>query len=81
LADEIAMRAISNRLRKLELRRIEKTPVGPAGDAKRMLLEKINKIRERLDAARDCGEDTPPVDTEAVMAVWRARIAEYGKRG
>ncbi len=36
------MRAISNRLRKLELRRIEKTPVGPAGDAKRMLLEKIN---------------------------------------
>jgi hypothetical protein len=69
------MKTISRRLHKLELRGIEETPQAP-GDAKRKLLERINAVRARLDAARERGEYVPDTDPEQAKAMWDARIAE-----
>jgi hypothetical protein len=72
------MKALSRRLHKLELRRIEQTPSAPI-DARRLLLEKINAVRARLDAAKERGEYVPEVDPEEARAIWNARIAELRK--
>jgi len=74
------MKTISKRLCKLELRRIEQTPNVIPGDANRRLLEKINAIRERLDAARAAGEYLPTPDPERVKAILRERFAHLRKK-
>jgi len=57
------MKALRRRLHKLELRRIEQTPKVLIS-AKCLLLEKINAVRARLDAARERGEYVPEVHPE-----------------
>ena len=74
------MKTISKRLCKLELRRIEQTPNVIPGDANRRLLEKINAIRERLDAARAAGVYIPIPDPEHVKALLRERLAHLRRK-
>jgi hypothetical protein len=73
------MKTITERLRRLELRRIEQTPQVIPDYWKRKLLEKVKAIQECREAARVPGELVPTYDSREVMAAFRIRTAHYRK--
>jgi hypothetical protein len=67
------MTSLQRRLQKLESRSLAHTLAAqPDGHSKRLLIEQIEAIRQRQQAARDRGVYMPPVDVGEVKARLRA---------
>ena len=69
------MTNLERRLQKLELRSLSYgLDAQPDGYWKRLLMERIEAIRQRLQAARDRGEYVPTVEVGEVKARLRALL-------
>ena len=70
------MTSLQRRLQKLELRSLAyRLAAQPDGEAKRFVIARIEAIRQRIQAARDRGENVPTVDIGEVKARLRACLA------
>ena len=71
------MTSLQRRLQKLELRNLAYgLDARPDGEAKRFLMERIDAMRQRIQAARDRGEYVPTVDVGEVKARLRAVLED-----
>ena len=71
------MTSLQRRLQKLELRsRAHSLDAQPDGYWKRLFMERIEAIRQRLQAARDRGEYVPTVDVGEVKQRLRACLED-----
>ena len=72
------MNAITRRLCRLELRRLEETlAVGPEGEARRLLEERLEKMSRWIQGERDRGEFVEPNLTfEEVKQMVHAHLEE-----
>jgi hypothetical protein len=72
---------LRRRLRKLELHRQEhRLDTQPEGYWKRLLMERLEVMSQRLQAARDRGEYVPQVDVGEVKQRLRAFLEDMKKR-
>jgi hypothetical protein len=75
------MTSLQRRLQKLELRSLAYGLAGQSdGESKRFVMERIEAIRQRIQAARDRGEYVPTVDVGEVKARLRAVLEDMGRR-
>jgi hypothetical protein len=52
----------------------------PDGEAKRFVIARIEAMRQRIQAARDCGEYVPTVDVGEVKERLRAVLEDIRRR-
>jgi hypothetical protein len=72
---------LQTRLQKLELRsRAHRLDAQPEGYWKRLLMERIEAMSQRIQAARDCGEYVPQVDVGEIMQRLGAFLEDMKKR-
>ena len=72
---------LQTRLQKLERRSpTHGLAARPDGESKRLLIARIQAIRERLQAARDRGEYVPTADVGEVKARLRAVLEDMRRR-
>ena len=68
---------LDRRLKKLEGERIQERLRSEAeGHGRQLLKQKLDRIRERMDAARARGEEVPTASLEEVRARLRAHFGE-----
>ena len=77
----MSLSGLQRRLQKLELRSLAHTmDAQPEGYWKRLLMERLEVMSQRLQAARDRGEYVPPGDVGHVKEWLRAWLDRYEKR-
>ena len=75
------MTSLQRRLQKLELRsQAYGLAAQPEGYWKRLFMERIEAIRQRLQATRDRGEYVPTVDAAEVKARLRAVLEDIRRK-
>jgi hypothetical protein len=77
----LSISRLQTRLQKLEHRSLaHRLDAQPDGEAKRFLIARIEAIRQRLQAARDCGEYVPRIEVAEVKERLRALFEGRDKR-
>jgi hypothetical protein len=77
----LSISRLQTRLQKLERRSLTHgLAARPDGESKRLLMERIAAIRQRLQAARDRGEYVPTVDAGEVKQRLRAVLEDMRRR-
>jgi hypothetical protein len=77
----MSLSGLQRRLQKLELRSLAHTmDAQPEGYWKRLLMERLEVMSQRLQAARDRGEYVPPGDVGHVKEWLRAWLDRYEMR-